>query len=78
METESPGDLMNGSKNNHQVTLVERHSRFTTLIKVPSKDTAVAVAALSQKIRKLCPGCGFGLRITIQLNYLLDFIPDSC
>ena len=35
------------------VTLVERHSRFTTLIKVPSKDTAVVVAALSRKIRKL-------------------------
>jgi IS30 family transposase len=32
---------------------VERHSRFTTLIKVPSKDTAVVVAALSRKIRKL-------------------------
>jgi IS30 family transposase len=35
------------------VTLVERRSRFTTLIKVPSKDTAVVVAALSRKIRKL-------------------------
>jgi IS30 family transposase len=35
------------------VTLVERHSRFTTLIKVPSKDTAVVVAVLSRKIRKL-------------------------
>jgi hypothetical protein len=30
------------------VTLVERHSRFTTLIKVPSKDTAVVVAALTR------------------------------
>jgi IS30 family transposase len=35
------------------VTLVERRSRFTTLIKVPSKDTAVVVAALSRRIRKL-------------------------
>jgi IS30 family transposase len=35
------------------VTLVERHSRFTTLIKVPSKDRAVVVAALSRQIRKL-------------------------
>jgi IS30 family transposase len=35
------------------VTLVERHSRFTTLIKVPSKDTAVVVAALSRQVRKL-------------------------
>jgi IS30 family transposase len=47
------GDLLSGSKNSHMVTLVERHSRFTTLIKVPSKDTAVVVAALSRKIRKL-------------------------
>jgi IS30 family transposase len=47
------GDLISGSKNSHMVTLVERHSRFTTLIKVPSKDTAVVVAALSRKIRKL-------------------------
>ena len=35
------------------VTLVERHSRFTALVKVPSKDTAVVVAALSRHIRKL-------------------------
>jgi len=49
------GDLISGSKNSHMVTLVERHSRFTTLVKVPSKDTAVVVAALSRKIRKL-PG----------------------
>jgi len=36
-------------------TLVERHSRFAMLIKVPNRDTAVVVAALSSKIRKL-PG----------------------
>jgi IS30 family transposase len=47
------GDLISGSKNSHMVTLVERHSRFTTLIKVPSKDTAVVVAALSRQVRKL-------------------------
>src|ERR1700721_1717977 len=34
------GDLLSGSKNSHIVTLVERHSRFTTLLKVPSQDTA--------------------------------------
>jgi IS30 family transposase len=34
---------------------VERHSRFKTLIKVPSKDTAVVVAALTRHARKL-PG----------------------
>jgi IS30 family transposase len=32
---------------------VERHSRFLLLIKVPSKDTAVVVAALSKRVRKL-------------------------
>jgi IS30 family transposase len=47
------GDLISGSKNSHMVTLVERHSRFTALVKVPSKDTAVVVAALSRQIRKL-------------------------
>src|SRR5271156_6210089 len=47
------GDLLSGSKNSHIVTLVERHSRFTTLLKVPSKDTAVVVAALIRHARKL-------------------------
>jgi len=47
------GDLLSGSGNRHIVTLVERHSRFTTLIKVPSKDTAVVVAALTRHARKL-------------------------
>ena len=47
------GDLLSGSGNSHIVTLVERHSRFTTLIKVPSKDTAVVVAALTRHVRKL-------------------------
>jgi IS30 family transposase len=35
------GDLLGGTQNNHIATLVERHSRFTALVKVPSKDTAV-------------------------------------
>ena len=47
------GDLLSGSKNSHIVTLVERHSRFTTLLKVPSKDTEVVVAALTRHARKL-------------------------
>ncbi len=47
------GDLLSGSKNSHMVTLVERHSRFAMLIKVPNKDTAVVVTALSRHIRKL-------------------------
>ena len=31
------GDLLSGSKNSYMATLVERHSRFVVLIKVPSK-----------------------------------------
>jgi len=47
------GDLLSGGNNSHMVTLVERHSRFLMLIKVPSKDTAIVVAALSKHVRKL-------------------------
>jgi IS30 family transposase len=47
------GDLLRGTNNSHIATLVERHSRFTTLVKVPSKDTAAVVAALSRHVRKL-------------------------
>ena len=47
------GDLLSGAGNSHIATLVERHSRFTILVKVPSKDTATVVAALSRQIRKL-------------------------
>jgi transposase, IS30 family len=47
------GDLLAGTSNSHIATLVERHSRFTILIKVPSKDTATVVAALSRQVRKL-------------------------
>jgi IS30 family transposase len=47
------GDLLSGSRNSHIATLVERHSRFTMLVKVPSKDTATVVAALSKHVRKL-------------------------
>ena len=44
------GDLISGTKNSHIVTLVERHSRYTTLIKIPSRETTVVVAALSRKL----------------------------
>ena len=47
------GDLLSGSKNSYIATLVERHSRFAMLIKVPSKETEAVVAALSQQVRKL-------------------------
>lgn len=47
------GDLLSGSKNSHIVTLVERHSRFTSLVKVSNKETSTVVAALTRQIRKL-------------------------
>jgi IS30 family transposase len=47
------GDLIGGTKNSHIATLVERHSRFSALVKVRSKDTDVVVAALSRQIRRL-------------------------
>jgi IS30 family transposase len=47
------GDLIGGAKNSHIATLVERHSRFTMLVKVSSKDTATVVASLGEHIRKL-------------------------
>jgi IS30 family transposase len=47
------GDLLAGTSNSHIATLVERHSRFVILVKVPSKETATVVAALSRQVRKL-------------------------
>src|SRR5262245_36490623 len=47
------GDLLAGSNNTHIATLVERHTRFTMLLKIPSKDTATVVTALGQHVRKL-------------------------
>ena len=47
------GDLLSGAHNTHIATLVERHTRFTMLLKVPSKDTATVVATLSKHVRKL-------------------------
>ena len=47
------GDLLSGAKNSYIATLVERHSRFAMLIKVPSKNTEAVVAALSRRVRKL-------------------------
>ena len=49
----SEGDLLTGASDTHIVTLVERHSRFTMLVKLPRKDTTTVVAALAKHIRKL-------------------------
>jgi len=47
------GDLLAGSRNSHIATLVERHSRFVMLIKVPSKDTTTGRRRAEQAVRKL-------------------------
>ena len=47
------GDLLTGANDTHIATLVERHSRFTMLVKVPRRDTATVVAALAKHVRKL-------------------------
>ena len=47
------GDLLSGSNNTHIATLVERHSRFTILVKVKGKDTESVVSALGKQVRKL-------------------------
>ncbi len=47
------GDLLCGSNHSHIVTLVERSSRFAMLLKVPSRETATVVAALTKHIGKL-------------------------
>ena len=47
------GDLITGSKNTHIATLVERHSRFVMLVKVPGKDTAGVVAALIRQVQRV-------------------------
>ena len=47
------GESLREIGRDHIATLVERHSRFVILVKVPSKDTATVVAALSRQVRKL-------------------------
>lgn len=47
------GDLLIGSKNTQIATLVERHSRFAMLVKLPARDSRTVVDALSDAVRKL-------------------------
>jgi IS30 family transposase len=50
------GDLLAGARQSHVATLVERHSRYVMLARVPGKDTASVVAALSRQVRSLPRG----------------------
>jgi IS30 family transposase len=47
------GDLIAGSRNSFIATLVERHSRYVLLAKVPNKNTDTVVAALIEQSKKL-------------------------
>ena len=47
------GDLLCGSKNSNIVTLVERHSRYVMLAKIPNRETQTVVSALIKQARKL-------------------------
>lgn len=47
------GDLISGSRNSYVATLVERHTRFVMLVKVPDKTTSAVVAALIDRIHQL-------------------------
>ena len=49
------GDLLCGSANSYIVTLVERHSRYVLLAKVPSRDSQSVIAALVDQAKRL-PG----------------------
>jgi len=49
------GDLLAGSKHTYIATLVERHTRYVMLVKVPNKETATVISALIAHARQL-PG----------------------
>ena len=47
------GDLLIGSNNSQIATLVERHTRYVMLVRVPSKDTKTVINALIKHAHKL-------------------------
>jgi len=47
------GDLIMGSNNSQIATLVERHTRYVMLVRVPSKDTRTVINALIKHAHKL-------------------------
>ncbi len=47
------GDLLCGSKSSQVVTLVERHSRYLMLAKIPNRETRTVVNALIKQARNL-------------------------
>lgn len=47
------GDLIAGSRNTYIATLVERHTRYVMLAKIPSRDTETVINALIKQADKL-------------------------
>jgi len=47
------GDLVAGSNNSYMATLVERHTRYVMLAKIPSRDTETVINALIKQAHKL-------------------------
>lgn len=47
------GDLITGANNSHIATLVERHSRYVVLVRVPGKDTTSVVTYLTRQVKRL-------------------------
>jgi IS30 family transposase len=47
------GDLLLGKRRSHIATLVERHSRFVMLIRLPKPDSASIVQALARRVQTL-------------------------
>lgn len=47
------GDLIEGSNNSYIATLVERHSRYVMLARLPDKKSATVIAALIKQSQKL-------------------------
>jgi transposase, IS30 family len=47
------GDLLSGTKTSQIATLVERHSRYVMLVRLPSRDTTTVVQALARRVRGL-------------------------
>ena len=47
------GDLLTGRNTSQIATLVERHSRYVVLVRVPTRDTATVVQALARRVKRL-------------------------
>ena len=50
------GDLLAGTQRSQLATLVERHSRYVILVRVPSKDAVTVAHALIRRVRQLPRG----------------------